>query len=316
MKQTLFTLLLLSTIALVSCRKKGAEQNIKQYDDAQIQSYISANGITGMVKDTVGQDSTGIYYKVLTSPKNVSTIIGDTSKISFVFTLKSFDGKYASTDTIENHYDGYVGHITADALPLGLRLAILNNLKYRGYSMRILIPSHLAYGLYGYGSGSTENTSSRIAGNQCLDYYVHVINNINGPVADNQATYDDQTIQQYMKHENFTGYIKTASGLYYKIIAPGTGTTFVNQNSTIESTYTGMLLNNVQFDSANNGADSVSLEVPDLRIGMQEALTHAVKGTLMSMILPSALAYGETASTGIPVNSCLRFEFQVVDVTP
>jgi len=316
MKQTLFTLLLLSTIALVSCRKKGAEQNIKQYDDAQIQSYISANGITGMVKDTIGQDTTGIYYKVLTSPKNVSTIIADTSKISFVFTLKSFDGKYSSTDTIENHYDGYVGHITADALPLGLRLAILNNLKYRGYSMRILIPSHLAYGLYGYGSGSTENTSSRISGNQCLDYYVHVINNINGPVADNQATYDDQTIQQYMKHENFTGYTKTATGLYYKIIDPGTGTAFINQNSTLEATYTGMILNNVQFDSGNNGADSVSLEVPDLRPGMQEALTHAVKGTLMSMILPSALGYGETGSTGIPVNSCLRFEFQVVDVTP
>lgn len=316
MKQTLFTLLLLSTIGLISCRKKGVEQNIKQYDEAQIQSYISANGITGMVKDTVGQDTTGIYYKILTSPKTVSTIIGDTSKISFVFTLKSFDGKYSSTDTIENHYDGYVGHITLDALPLGLRLAILNNLKYRGYSMRILIPSHLAYGLYGYGSGSIENTSSRIAGNQCLDYYVHVINNINSPVPDNQATYDDQTIQQYMKHENFSNYIKTSTGLYYKIITPGTGTAFINQNSTVEATYTGMLLNNVQFDYLNNGADSVSLEVPDLRIGMQEALTHATKGALISMILPSALGYAETATTGVPVNSCLRFEFKVVDVTP
>jgi FKBP-type peptidyl-prolyl cis-trans isomerase FkpA len=316
MKQTLFTLLLLSTIGLISCRKKGAEQNIKQYDESQIQSYISANGITGMVKDTVGQDTTGIYYKILTSPKTVSTIITDTSKISFVFTLKSFDGKYSSTDTIENHYDGYVGHITLDALPLGLRLAILNNLKYRGYSMRILIPSHLAYGVYGYGTGSTENTSSRISGNQCLDYYVHVINNINAPVADNEATYDDQVIQQYMKHENFTDYIKTSTGLYYKIIKQGTGTAFINQNSTVECTYTGMLLNNVQFDSGNNGADSVSLEVPDIRVGMQEALTHATKGTLMSMIMPSALGYGEVSQTGIPTNSCLRFEFQVVDVTP
>jgi len=272
------------------------------------------------MKDTVGQDSTGLYYKILTSPKNISTIIGDTSKISFVFTLKSFDGKYSSTDTIQNHYDGYVGHITLDALPLGLRLAILNNLKYRGYSMRILIPSHLAYGLYGYGSGSTENTSSRISGNQCLDYYVHVINNINKtnatPIPDNQATYDDQTIKNYMAHENFTGYTETATGLYYKIITPGTGTAFINQNSTLEATYTGMILNNVQFDSANNGADSVSVEVPDLRPGQQEALTHAVKGTLMSMILPSALGYGESAVSGIPVNSCLRYEYQVVDVTP
>ncbi|WP_183579297.1 FKBP-type peptidyl-prolyl cis-trans isomerase [Mucilaginibacter sp. X5P1] len=316
MKQTLFTLLLLSTIGLVSCKKTGTQPNIKQYDETQIQNYISANGISGMIKDTVGQDTTGIYYKILTSPKTVTTIIGDTSKISFVFTLKSFDGKYSSTDTIQNHYDGYVGHITLDALPLGLRLAILNNLKYRGYSMRILIPSHLAYGLYGYGSGSIENTSSRIAGNQCLDYYVHVINNVNGPVPDNQATYDDQTIQQYMKHENFTDYIKTSTGLYYKIITPGTGAKIINQNSTIESTYTGMLLNNIQFDSANNGADSVSLEVPDLIKGMQEGLTHATTGTLISMIIPSGLAYAETATTGVPVNSCLRFEFQVIDVTP
>ena len=313
MKQTIFTLLLLSTIALVSCRKKGVDQNIHQYDESQIQSYITANGLTGMVKDTVGGDTTGIYYQILTTPKSTSTVITDSSLVSLVFSLKSFDGKYSAPDTIENHFVGYVGHINTQGLPAGLRLAILNGMKYRGGSMRILIPSHLAYGVNGYGTGSIENTSSRIAGNQCLDYYIHIINNTS---TDNEATYDDQVIQQYMKHESFTGYTKTGTGLYYKLIDPGTGTKVINDNSTVTSTYTGMILNNIQFDSQYNGADSAILELPDLVKGVREGLTHATTGSLISMIIPSGLGYGLTSQTGIPANSCLRFEWRVIAVTP
>jgi FKBP-type peptidyl-prolyl cis-trans isomerase FkpA len=324
MKQTIFTLLLFSTIGLISCRKNGVQADIQQYDQTQIQSYISANGITGMHQDidSAGVDTSGIYYKIITPGSGQR--LADTNLVAFVFSIKSFDGKYVNVDTIENHYNGYVGHIPTDALPDGLRIAILNDLKYAGGSMRILIPSNLAYGVNGYGTGSVTNTSTHIAGNQCLDYYVHVIGGDLSLHSQQyyQEAYDQQVMANYIKSNSLTGYIKTqstnipGSSYYYKILQPGTtGGAGLNQNSTFETTYTGRLLDNVVFDGANNGADSVSLDVPNLIKGVQEAMTHATTGTLISMILPSALCYGPNTTTGVPVNSSLRFEFKVYSVT-
>jgi FKBP-type peptidyl-prolyl cis-trans isomerase len=334
MKQTIFTLLLLSTIGFMSCRKTGTEPNIAQYDQTQIQNYIKANGITGMKQDTVGGDTSGIYYKVILPGSGAPLTYSD--NVSFVFTLRSFDGKYTSTDTILNHYAGYVGHISTSNLPAGLEIAIINDLKYSGGSMRILIPSDLAYGVNGYGSGSISVAGSHIAGNQCLDYYVHIIssekNNVYGTNAYGyqyisnpaQNAYDDQVIQNYIKTSGIT-YTRTPSinvpgaYYYYAIRVPGTGTDTINQNSTITTTYAGRILNNTYFDESNNTiADTISFAVPTLALGVQEALSHATTGATISMILPSALGYGANPPSGggIPTYSPLRFEFEVRRVSP
>ena len=316
MKQTTFTLLLLSVIGLVSCRKKNVNLDIRQYDEQQIQNYIASHGLTGkMIEDHSGGDTTGMWYEPLTQGRALTIdTLTDTSKISAVFTLSSFDGLYTSTDTIQNHYCNYIGHIVTQGLPYGLQIALLNDLKYNGGSMRVLIPSRMAYGITGTGSGSKENANSHIAGNQCLDYYVHLITNEPG--------YDDLVIQNYMKSQSLTGYTKVYSPqpasqpYYYKILKPGNGNADISDNSIIETTYTGTLMDNVVFDGANNGADSVSLQIPNLIRGVQYGLTYASGGSgLTSLLIPSGLAYGQTATTGVPVNSCLRFEFEIYSIT-
>jgi FKBP-type peptidyl-prolyl cis-trans isomerase FkpA len=327
MKQTIFTLLLFSILGLLSCRKDRYEPNIQQYDQSQIQSYIAANNITGMIqeKDSLGVvDTTGIYYKILIQPPTSTTPLTNASQVSLVFSLRSFDGKYTNVDTILNHFGGYVGHITTNGLPYGLELAILNDLKYSGGSMRILIPSRLAYGLSGYGSGSSSVANTRIAGNQCLDYYVHIITTI----PDNtgaQAAYDDQVIQSYMKGQNLTGYtfIDTGiyKGLYYKIAVPGTGTEFINQNSTITTTREGRLLDNSIFDDAYNAlADTLQVEVPNLPLGEQGALSLVTSGATVSMLIPSGLAYGNgsviSLPSGVPESSCIRYEYEIKRIFP
>lgn len=314
MKQTIFTLLLISAIGLVSCRKHGNQPNIKQYDQEQIQNYISANGITGMKKDTVGGDTSGIYYKIILQPQT-DTALTYSDNISFVFTIKSFDGHYIISDTIQNHFQTYVGHIISSALPTGLELAILNDLKYVGASMRVLIPSHLAYGVNGYGSGSITNTSSRIAGNQCLDYYVHVIAS-QPDKAQRQAAYDYQVIKNYMAANSLTGLYTLDSGVYYHVQTQGTGTDPLTDNTTAEVTFNGRLLNGTVFSSATS-PDSTSVEIPSLIAGVSRTLKrHAVKGTVISMIMPSYLGYGTQAQSEIPANSCLRFEFTIQSVSP
>ncbi len=308
MKQTIFTLLLLSTIGLVSCRKTDVNVDIKQYDKQQIESYISTNGITGMQRDLSGGDTTGIYYKTILPGNGVG--FEYTDSISFVYTIKSFDGLYNSADTILNHYSAYVGQIATTGLPLGLQLMVKNVLK-RGGSMRILIPSRLAYGVKGVGSGSSSTINSKIAGNQCLDYYIHAIND--------QKAYDDALIVKYIANNSLTGYQKAPSGLYYKINKAGTGTTPITDNTTININYVGSLLNGTVFDSyaTENNATGTTFDVPNMIVGVREgAKNYCTTGSNVSFIIPSHLAYG-TGSTGkIVPNSCIRFDMVVVSTTP
>ncbi|HTD98728.1 MAG TPA: FKBP-type peptidyl-prolyl cis-trans isomerase [Mucilaginibacter sp.] len=304
MKQILFTLLILTTIGLMSCRKNRNDIDIKQYDQQQMDAYIAANGLTGMQRDTTGGDTSGIRYKIITPGKGAQVDYPD--DISAVYTEKSFDGKYIAADTVLNHFDGVLGNISPNGLLLGIR----NLLKYKGGKIRLLVPSHLAFGINGKGQGSSSNTSGRIAGNQCLDYTINLI--------DKQDVYDDMVIQNYISTNTLTGYTKTASGLYYSITTPGTGTGPITGNSTITCNYTGRLLNGTVFDS-NTATGGATLDAINLIDGAFEGLKHATAGSVISMLIPSALGYGKVGASGtgatIPANACLRFEFTVLTVT-
>lgn len=305
MKQILLSFLLISAMGLVSCRKNNNEPDIKQYDQQQILSYIAANNITGMQRDTVGGDTSGIYYKIINPGTGPQVDYPDL--ISYVYTLRSFDGKYILNDTITDHFYGYLGHTA----PWGLTLAIHDALKYKGGKMRVLIPSHIAYGISGAGTGSSTVSNGRIAGNQCLDYTIELIND--------QDAYDDMVIQNYMTANSLTGYTKTADGLYYKITTPSTGTQPITINSSVMAKYNGRLLNNTVFDNlyATN-AYSFS-DLAGLTPGFLEGLEKITTGGTISMLIPSRLAYGNASQSGnnetIPANSCLRFEVTVTAVT-
>jgi len=320
MKRILFTLTLLVAIGLSACKKNGAQPDIKEYDQQQIQNYITANSITGMQKDTTGkskgQDTTGIWYQIITpGTGNPQDSLGYSSALSCVFTEKSFDNKYIAADTIIDHFQGFVGHIPI-APPfgtVGLMMAMHNIAKYKGCKIRVLVPSHLAFGTSGYGTGSSTVTNNHIAGNQCLDYTISTITN--------QAAYDQAVIATYMAANNLTGYTKTTDGLWYKITTAPTGTDRITANSTVTATYTGTLLNNTTFD---NTAATTAATFSDLNgnyaSGFVEGLMALGKSNgSVSLIIPSALAYGTSGSGGaneaVPANSCLRFEVSVTTVT-
>jgi FKBP-type peptidyl-prolyl cis-trans isomerase FkpA len=305
MKQTIFTILLFTAIGLVSCKKDKYEPDIKQYDEDQITAYIKANNLTGMIRDT-----SGIYYKI--ANPGAGTAIQYTDSISMVYTLNSFDGKYISNDTTTNHFENFVGHINATGYPLGLQNAIYNIVNHRGAIARLLIPSHLAYGVSGTGSGSSTLTNSRISGNQSLDYYIHIISD--------QNAYDQLVIKNYLASNGLTGSIKQdPSGIWYLITTPGTGTVAITDSSTITATYTLKIFNGTIVDQYNTGG-GVSIDIPDIIKGMQYALkNYATAGTLMSVIIPSSLAYGKTPHSSIvtvPANSCIRYDIQLLDVSP
>ncbi len=303
MKQTIFfTLLFFTAIVLVSCRKDKYDPNIIQYDDDQITAYIKANGLTGMVRDT-----SGIYYKIATP--GTGSVVQYSDSISMVYTLSSFDGKYVSADTIINHYEDFTGHIESKGYPYGLQLAVHNILNHRGGIARLLIPSHLAYGVSGFGSGSSYVNNSRIAGNECLDYYIHIIGN--------QDVYDQSVIKNYIAANGLSSSMKPdPSGIWYSISTPGTGTVAITDSTTVTATFTVALLNLTLANQFNDGGGA-AIDMPDIIPGMQIALKkYATAGTLMTVLIPSSLAYGKKTQTGITANSCIRYDIQIVSVSP
>jgi FKBP-type peptidyl-prolyl cis-trans isomerase FkpA len=314
MRRYTYTLLFFGLLAMVACRRDKYDPTITQYDEDQIKSYMSANGLSGFTRDT-----SGIYYKVL-DPGRDTTTLQYTSNTSMVFTIKSVDNKYISTDTINNHYDGFVGHIATTTNPLGLDIvglqeAVHNIMKHNGAIARILVPSSLGYGVSGAGVGSSSNTSGRIAGNQSLDYYVHLIGNkmINDTVA--QEAYDQLVIKNYIAQNGLTTMKQDPAGYWYSIDEPGSGTVPITYQSSIVTTFTMLLLNGT-IASQNNNLGGVGMDVPDLIPGVQMGLKKYGKaGALLTFLFPSRLGYGKLSSS-IPPNSVLKYAVRVIAVSP
>jgi FKBP-type peptidyl-prolyl cis-trans isomerase len=316
MKNIFYTAIILLAVGLSSCKKNNNEVTIKQFDDTQIQSYIQQNGLTGMKRDTSGGDTTGIYYQVLNA--GTGPVVDYPDKVSYVYSYHTFDNEYSSTDTILNHANNYLGHVAPNALQISLK----NIAKRKGTKLRLLIPSRLAFGTNGYFSGAIH-----INGNECLDYTVNLIDQDYDAVKkiNYQSLYDDISIQKYMAANSLSGYTKTASGLYYKVTTPGTGTDIIGLNSVVGAQYTGYLFNGTAFETATNTDATVAAitfntltTVPTA--GFAEGLTHITAGGSISLIMPSRLSYGDAGSTNsytgsvVPAFSCLRYDVSVISV--
>jgi len=314
MKPITFTLILICAVAIVSCRKDRNNVDIKTYDQQQIQQYMSANGLTSsMQRDLTGGDTTGMYYQILTPGNTAKPAMDYPTQVSIVFTIKSFDGKYLATDTISNHYYDFVGHLPQDSkiLGKGVMLALVNNLKYVGGRMRLLVPSHLAFGAAGFGTGSSD-ANNRIAGNQCLDYYINVI--------DDQATYDDVCIKNYILANNWkeSDFTKLPSGVRYKITRAGVPSNTVTSTSVLEVQFSGYLFNGaLTADSYNtNTGTGVTIDLStDSHTGLRQALLYGTPGAQMTVLVPSTLAYSTGSNGGtVPVNSCYRYDVNILSV--
>lgn len=311
MNKGIFTILFAIAIGLFACKKNTIYPNIKQVDDQAILSYISQQGITGMHRDTVGGDTSGIYYQILL-PGIAKTHYAYSDSLDFVWTLRSFDGNYTALDSNSvNHFENFAGHIASSGYPYGLQL-VIHDVLTRGGAIRVLIPSHLAYGVSGYGTGSTQQaTNTRIAGNQCLDYYIHAITN--------RATYDDQVIQTFFAANGITGFKRTADGLWYQINTPGTaGAVAITDNTNVTMTYTGKQLNGNIFDQYNTtDGTGTAFDIPDVVPGMREGLkSFATAGSYVSFYIPSPLGYGKNAYGSLPPNSIMHFDIAVISTNP
>jgi FKBP-type peptidyl-prolyl cis-trans isomerase len=108
------------------------------------------------------------------------------------------------------------------------------------------------------------------------------------------------------------GVITTESGLQYKVITEGTGKKPALENVVIVH-YTGKFLNGTVFESTI-GNEPAEFPAGNVIEGWKEALLLMPVGSKYQVWIPSGLAYGEQGWQGIPPNSMLEFEMELLGI--
>lgn len=130
-----------------------------------------------------------------------------------------------------------------------------------------------------------------------------------------QKSTDAKAITDYIAKKNLTNVQKTASGLHYVITQPGTGKQ-PDASSIVSVKYKGTLLDGKEFDSSDRQPGGQPVEFPLNRVipGWTEGIALLKEGSKATLIIPSALAYGQNSPPGIPKNSVLVFDVELVKV--
>lgn len=275
----------IGAMLFASCKKDYP--TIQEIDNQSIQQYLSQNNLN-MTKYTFN-DTSEFYYQVI--KPGTGPVIEYTQQVPLLFSIRTLDGTYSSTDTFSNRYASYLGYFTLEPV----RIAVKELLGKKNGQIRVIIPSRFAYGRNGSGS---------IPGNASLDVTVSALDEAKLPA------YEDYVIQEYLQKNGMTGYSKTTTGIYYKISTPGTGSP-ITADSTVTAKYTGKLLNGTVFDKSESGA---SFLLNGTIKGWQQAVPLIKEGGRIRIVIPSAQAYGMTGNPNIPAFSPLDFDITVTEV--
>jgi len=103
------------------------------------------------------------------------------------------------------------------------------------------------------------------------------------------------------------------SGLQYKIIKEGTGKT-PTANDKVKTHYSGTLIDGTEFDSSYKRNKPAEFPVNGVIKGWIEALQLMKEGGKWELYIPANLAYGEQPRPGIPANSTLIFEIELLEI--
>jgi FKBP-type peptidyl-prolyl cis-trans isomerase len=109
------------------------------------------------------------------------------------------------------------------------------------------------------------------------------------------------------------GWTTTPSGLQIKMEKEGSGPT-PKDTDIVKVHYTGMLTDGTKFDSSRDRNEPAEFPVNGVIPGWTEALKMMKAGTTAKLAIPSKLAYGPQGRPGIPANSVLLFDVELLEV--
>jgi FKBP-type peptidyl-prolyl cis-trans isomerase FkpA/FKBP-type peptidyl-prolyl cis-trans isomerase FklB len=129
-------------------------------------------------------------------------------------------------------------------------------------------------------------------------------------VADTNAKAGKEFLE---KNKSAAGIKTTASGLQYIMEKEGTGAS-PKKEDVVKVHYKGTLTNGEQFDSSYDRGQPAEFPVGGVIPGWTEALQLMKVGGKAKLFIPPELAYGPSGRPGIPPNSVLVFEVELMDI--
>lgn len=109
------------------------------------------------------------------------------------------------------------------------------------------------------------------------------------------------------------GWKVTDDGLQYNCEKEGTGAS-PKDTDTVKVHYTGTLTTGEKFDSSRDRNEPAEFPVNGVIPGWTEALKLMKVGSRCNLAIPAKLAYGPQGRPGIPPNSVLLFDVELLDV--
>lgn len=122
--------------------------------------------------------------------------------------------------------------------------------------------------------------------------------------------------QEYMKNNaKNEGVQTTTSGLQYRIIKKGEGTSNPSPHSRVRVHYEGKLTGGTVFDSSYKRGTPAEFSLEQVIPGWSEGLRLMKEGDVYEFTIPANLGYGEVGVPGhIPGNSVLIFKVELIKI--
>ena len=111
------------------------------------------------------------------------------------------------------------------------------------------------------------------------------------------------------------GAVKTDSGLIYRELRPGTGTSPA-VTDTVKVNYRGTLPDGTEFDSSYSRHEPATFPLNGVIKCWTEGVQKMKVGGKAQLVCPSEIAYGEHGPPSIPPGATLVFEVELLDITP
>lgn len=271
---------------LAGCNKSGSidsTQDAYTKNDTDLATYVSQS------LPAAKKTASGLYY-VITTPNPSGRVAVAKEVVAFNYVLSTLAGVVLDTLYKAPKIPSYSG-VGVGGLLTGLDEGLL--LMREGEKATFLVPSYLAFG---------SNSYTQLPAYSNVRFDVQLVG----------TRTEDELIAAYITATKLTVTETTATGLrFIKTKDNPTGVLPVS-GQTVGLNYSGKLLwSDTPFDK---GVFSLTLGTTSVIKGFEEAVRKLREGEKATVIMPSALGYGATGTSGIPSSAPLAFDIEVVSV--